>query len=146
MAATCRYLFTVLLAACSFPALAQLYPFTKYTPKDGLPGSSIRNVFQDNHGRMFFMTNNGLSVYDGARFTNYTRDDGLSFPMVNDMLELGPDSFFIATNTSTLNVWSKGRIKQFNTSDGFCPVISSLYKNASGIFAAADEGLFQLRD
>ncbi|HKB44022.1 MAG TPA: hypothetical protein VKC90_06525, partial [Chitinophagaceae bacterium] len=51
---------------------AQQYPFVHYTPKDGLVSSRVKKVYQDSKGRMYFLTFGGLSVYDGARFRNYT--------------------------------------------------------------------------
>ena len=70
------------------------------------------------------MTANGLSVFDGARFLNYGVTDGLASPVVNDMLELAPDSFLIATNTHALNVLVRGSMKPLPTANGFCPVIN----------------------
>src|SRR5687767_84389 len=92
----------IILVFGFFSSIAQEYPFVHYTPKDGLVNSRIRKSYQDSKGRMFFMTANGLSIYDGARFTNYTTEDGLPNPLVNDVLELGPDSFLVATNTTVL--------------------------------------------
>ncbi len=37
----------------------------------------------------------GLSVYDGARFINYTTEDGLITSLVNDIVEMGDDSLWI---------------------------------------------------
>ena len=45
----------------------QQYPFVHYTPKDGLLSSRVRNIYQDSKGRIYFTTQRGLSVYDGAR-------------------------------------------------------------------------------
>ena len=50
---------------------AQQYPFVHYTPKDGLVNSRVKKAYQDNKGRMYFLTAGGLSVYDGTRFRNY---------------------------------------------------------------------------
>src|SRR4026208_2139057 len=86
---------------------AQQYPFVHYTPKDGLVNSRVRKAYQDSKGRMYFITFGGLSVYDGARFKNYTAQNGLVVDLVNDVLEVGEDSLLIAVNTSELNVLVK---------------------------------------
>jgi ligand-binding sensor domain-containing protein len=60
-----------------FPALvfAQQYPLISYTTKDGLISNRVRKIYQDSSGRLFFLTYNGLSVYDAERFTNYSTED-----------------------------------------------------------------------
>src|SRR4030095_6623431 len=94
------FAFFLLSAGITYP---QEFPFVQYTPKDGLVNSRVRKIFQDTRGRIYFLTYGGLSVYDGSRFRNYTTQDGLGVEMVNDIIELGEDSFLVATNTSKLN-------------------------------------------
>jgi ligand-binding sensor domain-containing protein len=94
---------------------------------------------------MYFITFGGLSVYDGARFKNYTAQNGLAADLVNDVLEVGEDSLLVAVNTSELNVLVKGRMKKVITS-GNCPVVNHLLKSKDGtIYASADEGLYRFR-
>jgi len=126
--------------------LAQQYPFVHYTPKDGLVNSRVRKAYQDSKGRMYFLTFGGLSVYDGARFTNYTSGNGLASDMVNDVIEMGEDSMWIACNASTLNYLSQGVIRIFKPVDGFCPTINQFIKSKEGlVYVLADEGLFVFR-
>lgn len=122
---------------------AQQYPFVHYTPKDGLVNSRVRSVWQDSKGKMYFLTFGGLSVYDGARFKNYTLQNGLALELVNDVLEMGDDSIWIACNTNALNYLRKGKISTFRTADGFCPTINKFIKTSDGtVYVVADEGLF----
>ena len=87
------------------------YPFVHYTPKDGLVNSRVKKAYQDSKGRMYFLTYGGLSVFDGARFRNYTMQNGLASDIINDILEVGDDSLLVATNSSHfLNVLVKGKI------------------------------------
>ena len=124
--------------------LSQDYPFIKYTPKDGLISNRVQNFYQDTKGRIYFMTANGLSVYDGARFINYGVEDGLANPNVNDILELSPDSLLIATNTGELNALVRGSIKTLHTRNGFCPVINKFYRDKDEmIYVASDQGLYR---
>src|SRR5262245_23819365 len=83
--------------------VAQQYPFVHYTPKDGLINSRVRKAYQDSKGRMYFITYGGLSVYDGARFKNYTTQNGMVSNLVNDVLEVGDDSLLVAVNSTGLN-------------------------------------------
>jgi ligand-binding sensor domain-containing protein/DNA-binding NarL/FixJ family response regulator len=53
--------------------------FKTYTETDGLPGNSVLNLLEDDKGRIWMSTYNGLSVYDPGRdsFKNYAATDGL---------------------------------------------------------------------
>jgi signal transduction histidine kinase/ligand-binding sensor domain-containing protein len=138
----------LLLALCGIiqlHSLAQEYPFIHYTPKDGLINSRIRNVYQDSKGRLFFMTSNGISEYDGVRFNNYSVEDGVGNPVVNDMLEIAPDSVLLASNTYMLNAWVRGQIKKVAI-EGFCPVVNKFLRVKDGlIYVATDEGVFLMK-
>jgi signal transduction histidine kinase/ligand-binding sensor domain-containing protein len=96
---------------------------------------------------MYFITYSGLSVYDGTRFINYHRADGLADELINDLVEITPDSLLVATNTNKLNTLVKGRIGLFKTRDGFCPVINRFFKTSEGEwYVTADDGLFIFSD
>jgi ligand-binding sensor domain-containing protein len=128
-----------------FPSLvcSQQYPFITYTIKDGLISNRVRKMYQDSSGRLFFLTHGGLSIYDGARFTNYSTEDGLRNELINDVMQMDKDSFWIATNAPEINCLVRGKISKIKTADGFCPVVNQLYRNKQGLlFAAADQGLF----
>ena len=135
--------FFILLAIRSANCFAQQYPFVYYTPKDGLVNSRVRSIKQDTKGRMLFLTYGGLSIYDGARFTNYGRQDGLANELVNDVIEMAPDSFLVATNFPKLNTLVHGKIGVIKTIDNFYPIINRFFKSTDGKwYVAADEGLF----
>lgn len=128
-------------------AFAQQYPFVHYTPKDGLVNSRIRKAFQDSKGRMYFMTYGGLSVYDGVRFKNYTTQNGLLNDLVNDILEVGEDSFLVAANTCGLNVLVHGEMKTLKTLPNGCHVLNQFLKSNDGkIYITSDDGLYELQD
>lgn len=95
---------------------------------------------------MYFCTYGGLSVYDGARFKNYTTSNGLLHDLVNDVLEVGEDSLLIAVNTGGLNVLVNGVMKKLETQDKACPVINQFLKTDDGIYLSADDGLHILQD
>lgn len=128
--------------------IAQQYPFVHYTPKDGLVNSRVKKVYQDSKGRMYFLTYGGLSMFDGARFRNYTTQQGLANNLVNDILEVGEDSFLIATNSSQyLNTLVKGKIGIFEREGDTIPIINQIYRHEDAkIFLSSDNGLFLLED
>lgn len=141
---------TAIILACFFictNCFAQQYPFVHYTPKDGLVNSRVKKAYQDSKGRIYFLTWSGLSVFDGARFKNYTTQNGLASNILNDILEIGDDSLLIATNTRTLNALVKGKMIVVPTSGDPCPLINQFYRHDDGkIYLASDDGLFSLHN
>ena len=125
---------------------SQQFPFVHYTPEDGLVSNRVRSIYQDSKGRMYFLTMNGLSVYDGSRFTNYTSEDGLENDIVNCVMEMGDDSMWVATNTSRINCLVKGKLKTLTLNNVSHPVINYLCRDENrNLYAAADDGLFLFR-
>jgi len=51
--------------------------FTNYTVANGLVGSIINCITEDNNGNFWFGTSKGVSFYDGKSFANYTTKQGL---------------------------------------------------------------------
>lgn len=130
------------LLICAFSP-AQQYPFVHYTPREGLISNTIGHIFQDSRGRLYFTSMNGLSVYDGTRFINYTTANGLANDFVNCLMEMGDDSLWIATNIDKLNCLVNGKIKPVPLK-GKVPVINRLCRDVHGtIYAVADEGLYR---
>jgi len=126
---------------------AQQYPFVHYTPKDGLVSARARTMYQDSKGRLYISTFGGLSIFDGARFTNYTIENGLAANLINDVVEMGDDSIWILPNLNRIQCLVRGRLRDIVPADGFCPVINKVIKASDGsYYALADEGLFRLEN
>ncbi|MFL5740463.1 MAG: two-component regulator propeller domain-containing protein [Flavisolibacter sp.] len=127
--------------------LAQQYPFVSYTPKDGLVSTRARFMYQDSKGRLYIGTSGGLSIYDGARFTNYTTNNGLSDNLINDVMEMGDDSIWVISNSNKVQCLVHGRLKDFIPEVGYCPLINKLIKHEDGIYyALTDEGIFRFQN
>ena len=140
---------TALILACFFIPMvigsvncfAQQYPFVQYTPKDGLISNMIKNIYQDSKGRLYFTSIHGLSVYDGSKFINYDSKNGLSYGIVNCIMEMGDDSIWVVTNTDKINCLVNGKMKLVSIPD-YDYIINNLCKDAKGdIYAVAEEGL-----
>ncbi len=56
---------------------SQSYLVHQYSEINGLPSSVIKDVAQDENGRIWVATRSGISVYDGADWKNYGISDGL---------------------------------------------------------------------
>jgi signal transduction histidine kinase/ligand-binding sensor domain-containing protein len=66
---------------------SQVLPLHTYSTKDGLISNAITAVMQDSRGYLWIGTNEGLSVYDGSTFANYTSVEGLSNNYITCILE-----------------------------------------------------------
>ncbi len=88
----------VLICICCFVVFnsnAQHFNFKHYGQKQGLANSSVKCIFQDTYGYIWFATQGGgISKFDGKIFTNYSKQDGL----------VGNDVTFI-TEDKDRNIW-----------------------------------------
>src|SRR5579863_8631543 len=66
------------------------YVHTKWTLKDGLPGSDVRNIVQTPDGYLWLATDQGLVRFDGVRFKRFGSFPGIP-ETVGRGLCVGPD-------------------------------------------------------
>src|SRR5258705_13815966 len=83
---------------------AQHIIFKTYTVEDGLVSNPVRCIFQDSKGFMWIATWEGLSKYDGHKFTNYNTANGLTYNMVNDIYESPDGKLYLAENNGGADV------------------------------------------
>ena len=77
---------------------AEQLPVRTYTTADGLVYDQVEKIMQDSHGFIWLCTVDGLSRFDGYRFTNYGVKDGLPVARVNEMIETHDGVYWVATN------------------------------------------------
>jgi signal transduction histidine kinase/ligand-binding sensor domain-containing protein len=134
---------------------AEQLPVKSYTTVDGLIHNRVLRIVRDSRGFLWFCTAGGISRFDGHKFANYSSDDGLPAPVINDLLETDDGIFWIATN-------SDGVIRfdlRTSHSSGSPPAprfavlgvgtepasnrVNVLYKDRTGLlWAGTDGGLF----
>lgn len=44
--------------------------FTQFTTENGLTTNGVQSILEDNKGQLWFGTWQGISIYDGQKFTN----------------------------------------------------------------------------
>ena len=110
MKSTITTLTALLWALQTHYLYAQQLIFKSYTIQDGLAANHINCIKQDSTGFMWFGTGEGLSKYDGHRFTNYSTLNGLGFNYINDIFEIAPNRLLIAENNGTTDVMEHGEI------------------------------------
>lgn len=66
-----KFIFLIIFFCSSF-VFGQKYNVRNYNIQDGLASNIVLDCIQDNNGLMWFVTNVGLSSYDGYKFENYS--------------------------------------------------------------------------
>jgi signal transduction histidine kinase/streptogramin lyase len=85
-----------LLCAAAHVRADQL-PIRTYTTTDGLARDYVNKIVQDSHGFIWFCTSEGLSRFDGYRFTNYGTAQGLPSRLVYDIMETRGGAYWVST-------------------------------------------------
>jgi ligand-binding sensor domain-containing protein/two-component sensor histidine kinase len=73
-------------------------PIKTYTTADGLARDRVNRIVQDSKGFLWFCTTEGLSRFDGYKFTNYGTEQGLASRQVTDFLETRSGTYWAATD------------------------------------------------
>lgn len=76
---------------------AQVYYFKKYSTSEGLVQGTVKAIYQDSKGRMWFGTAEGVSIYDGNEFINYGIAEGFSKPVITSFYEISPGLMLVGT-------------------------------------------------
>ena len=75
------------LLSCFSLGKSQVRPLHYYTVREGLISNYVMTICQDSKGYLWIGTTDGISIFDGTKFNNITTADGLSFSLVNDIIE-----------------------------------------------------------
>jgi hypothetical protein len=89
---------------------AQEYGYTHYNTREGLAGSTVYCMVQDNDGFLWFGTETGVSRFDGTHFRNFTKNEGLPN---NEIIQMFADSkgrIWMAPFKNALCYYFKGKI------------------------------------
>src|SRR5215510_2354120 len=88
----------LMVVVAAGPAAGQQLSIRRYGVSDGLAHSGVRCIHQDAKGYMWFGTQEGLSRFDGYRFTSYGTRDGLISPYINTIAEDRRGRLWVGTN------------------------------------------------
>jgi ligand-binding sensor domain-containing protein/signal transduction histidine kinase len=94
----CAFALAWLCCLLAAAARAEQLPVRIYTSADGLGQNRVKRIVRDSRGFLWFCTADGLSRFDGYRFTTYDAAHGLPYPSVNDLLETRRGVYWIASN------------------------------------------------
>ena len=90
---------------------SQILPLKNYNVKEGLISNNANTFCQDKRGYLWIGCAEGISVFNGIKFTNYSPSSGLALNYVNQIIE---DRFnncmmWIATNGGGISKYSNNK-------------------------------------
>jgi signal transduction histidine kinase len=68
-------------------AKAQHLPLETYTPANGMVDARVSKMYQDSRGRLYFLTREGFSIFDGQHFDNYGNNSNYGTGIISDIAE-----------------------------------------------------------
>ena len=143
------------IVSIPLPGCAEQLPVKHYTTADGLPRDAASHIEQDSRGFIWIVAGDGISRFDGHKFTNYTTDDGLPDNRVNDFLETRLGVYWIATEEGLCRFNPTGDRRKnsddpmfvvYNPSNSQSPIaFNALLEDERGaIWCATAAGVFRL--
>lgn len=126
----------------------QVLPFKLYTTREGLLSNGVTTLFQDSYGYLWIGTTDGLSVYNGESFRNYTVVNGLASSWVNCIIEDNrvKGEIWIATLGGGVSRFFRGTFTNFVVgSNAWTNRVNSICQGEDGaVYCATDQGVFEL--
>ena len=92
-----RFRFLLLQMAFSIAGFSQQLFVENYSPANGLLDTRITRIFQDHRGLLYFLTWEGISIYDGQSFENISEYNGESLGLVNEIIQWKGDTCIVFT-------------------------------------------------
>jgi ligand-binding sensor domain-containing protein len=105
-----QFLFTLTFVTVFEIAVAQNFSNKHFTVADGLPGSEIYSIVQDNLGYLWLATNNGVSRFDGKEFKNFGIKDGLPSGSITNVFRDNNGRIWFGSYEGYLSCWEKNQI------------------------------------
>lgn len=130
----------------SLPLIAQQLIFKTYTVEDGLVSNPVRRIYQDKKGFIWIATWEGLSKYDGYKFTNYTIANGLSHNMVNDIYESADGKLYVAENNGSVDILQQDAIIKKAAFNNVVVNQFRITQNQRVIAATDTNGLYEIKN
>ena len=72
--------------------------FHSFSVNEGLPSSQIYSMTEDSYGYLWFFTDHGISRYDGYKFENFNKNDGLCDDVVFNYYKTENEIWIIGQN------------------------------------------------
>ncbi|HHB52290.1 MAG TPA: hypothetical protein ENK75_04515, partial [Saprospiraceae bacterium] len=127
--------FSILVILLLWGNLAWTQQYINYTTKDGLPSNHIYRITQDSKGFMWFITDKGMSKFDGKIFKNFTTKEGLPTNDIWDIRTTPDGKVWFFSKASQLGYIKNDSVfsfKSIDKNDILYPIGILQYKNEVG--------------
>ena len=120
-----------LMMTCSFDLWSQeQFSFSiHYTVNDGLPSSKVFDMIQDSKGYIWFVTENGVSRFNGYGFRNFTTLDGLPTNSTVRIYEDLKGRIWFMSYEGPISYYQDGQIHPFPLNDELLKLNISFISN-----------------
>lgn len=93
--------------------------YKNYTVRDGLPSNQVYKSLEDNEGYIWFLTDKGLSKFDGYEFENFSSADGLTDNVFFDATLHKDGSIWFLGMNSSVTIYRNNKFEAFQYSASF---------------------------
>lgn len=93
--------------------LSQTPSYYHYSAADGLASSTVYDILQSQNGFIWFATANGVSKFDGNKFTTFRINDGLNSNSIITMAEGKNGELYFGNYEKGINVLINGKIQNY---------------------------------
>ena len=128
----------------------QVVDFKFYTVREGLLSDAITVLCQDSFGYLWVGTSDGVSVYNGETFKNYTVADGLASSLVNCIVEDRnvKGTMWIGTNGGGVSEFKNGEFVNYRlgATDRSNRVNAIAQARDGTVYCATDAGVYSIRN
>lgn len=140
----------ILLIALCRQCGAQIADFKNYSVREGLLSNAVGALCQNSIGYLWIGTSDGVSVYDGLTFQNYTFANGLPSSQVNCIMEDKQQSgvMWIGTNGGGISRFEQGTFTNYRVgTTAWSDRINGIAEDDFGtLYCATDDGLYKMKD
>ncbi len=123
-----------------FFTTAQQYNFDYINIKNGLVNNTVRSIYQDKKGIMYFGTNSGVSIYYGNAFKNVDAVNGKKIGIINQIVGNPQDSIYVISSTIPFFYQLQSQSIQKHPAKAPVYIYSMLYDD-NRFLVCADDGL-----
>ena len=139
----------ILLIWLPLTMFSQNKPYLLFTEDDGLANNGVRSITKDQEGILWVGTENGISKYDGQKFLNIRKSDGLPGNRVWAIASDHKSKIYAGCYHDGLAVIENNRVtKTYHIKSRFPDSIRRLYysDNFQMLFVGTDFGIYAFKD
>ncbi len=121
--------------------------YTNYSTKDGLPSNHVYTIIQDAKGFMWFLTDKGMTRFNGNQLITFTTKDGLPNNDVWDAYPTPDGNVWYMSKSASLGYVKEDSILSFPNSNKN-KIINPIYSSQVGdsVYPSGPNRTFTLKD